>query len=138
MGVACPPAGSSYFQISFPVSESNARKKLSIAAAVNTSPPAVAIGPPSVIVPVFIPGRRLPSATSHTVFPSNKSTAATVPQGGVLHGSPLGESSGVRNIANGAPVCRANSQCKRYAPLPQFTPPTLLGNTSVPCKLGGE
>src|SRR6202795_3192863 len=174
IGVACPPAGSWYFQISLPVSESNARRNPSIAAAVKTIPPAVTIGPPKVIVPVFIPGIKLPNGTSQTFLPTNRSTAATVPQGGVLQGSLLGESSALRNIAYGAPVCLANSPCSRsesvaflraasssargisftkignrfvstkrrwrcgsYAALPQFTPPTLLGNTSVPCKLGG-
>src|SRR6202795_4375414 len=174
IGVACPPAGSWYFQISLPVSESNARRNPSIAAEVKTIPPAVTIGPPNVIVPVFIPAIKLPNGTSQTFFPSNRSTAATVPHGGVLQGSPLGESNGVRNIAYGAPVCRANSPCRRseslaflraasssargisftrigsrfvstkskcrcgsYAALPQFTPPTLLGKTSVPCRLGG-
>src|SRR5580700_11952093 len=100
IGVACPPAGSWYFQISLPVSESNARRNPSIAADVKTIPPAVTIGPPKVIVPVFIPGIKLPSGTSQTFFPSKRSTAATVPHGGVLQGRPLGESSGVRNIAN--------------------------------------
>ena len=132
------------------------------------------MGPPSVIVPVFMPGMKLPNGTSQTFFPSKRSTAATVPQGGALQGSPLGANSGVRNIAKGAPVCRANSPCSRsrslaffrasassslgisftrigkrlastnsrclcgsYAALPQFTPPTLLGKTSVPCRLGG-
>lgn len=85
----------------------------SIAAAVNTIPPAVAIGPPSVIVPVVALERKLPNGTSQTFFPSDKSTAAIVPHGGALQGSPLGESSGVRNIAKGAPVCGANSPCNR-------------------------
>ena len=121
-----------------------------------------------------MPGIQLPNGTSHTFFPSKRSTAATVPQGGGLQGSPLGARSGVRNIANSAPVCRANSPCNRsrslafflasansslgisftkignrfvstksrcrcgsYAALPQFTPPTLLGKTRVPCRLGG-
>ena len=99
IGVACPPAGNSYFHISLPVSESNARKKLSIAAPVKINPPAVTIGPPSVTVPVFIPGTKLPSGASHAFFPLNKSTAVTVPYGGALQGSPLGDKTGVRNIA---------------------------------------
>src|SRR6266436_876968 len=120
MGVAWPLAGKSYFQSSLPVSESNARRPLSIAAAVNTTPPAVTIAPPSVIVPVFIPEIKLPRGTSQIFFPSKRSTAATVPQGGALQGSPLGASSGVRNIANGAPVCRANSPCSRSRSLALF------------------
>src|ERR1700686_3989204 len=99
MGVACPPAGSSNFHSSLPDSESKARRKLSIAAAVKTKPPAVIIGPPKVIVPVFIPVMKLPNGTSQTFFPLKRSTAATVPHGGALHGRPLGERSGVRNMA---------------------------------------
>jgi len=34
-----------------------------------------------VIVPVFIPGMKLPKGTSQTFFPENRSTAATVPHG---------------------------------------------------------
>src|ERR1700687_5934512 len=107
IGVAWPPAGRSNFHMFFPGSESKARRKLSIAAAVKTRPPAVIIGPPRVIVPVFIPGRKLPSGTSHTFFPVKRSTAATVPHGGALHGRPLGERSGERNMAEGAPVSSA-------------------------------
>src|SRR4029077_10819812 len=51
IGVACPPAGNSNFQSSFPESESNARKNPSIDAAVNTNPPADAIAPPKLIDP---------------------------------------------------------------------------------------
>src|SRR5258707_6677106 len=145
-----------------------------MAAAVNTRPPALTIGPPRVMVPVLLPGLQLPSGTSQTFAPEKRSTAATVPQGGALHGSPLGARSGVRNTPYGAPACRANSPWSRseslaflrassnsargisftkmgrrlvstksrwlrgsYAALPQFTPPTLLGKTSVPCRLGG-
>src|SRR3981189_3218079 len=61
-----------------------------MAAAVNTRPPALTMGPPRVMVPVFLPGIQLPSGTSQTFFPEKRSTAATLPQGGALHGSPLG------------------------------------------------
>src|ERR1051325_6312001 len=118
MGVAWPPAGSSNDQSSAPVSESNARMKLSMGAAVKTRPPAVAIGPPSVMVPVFWPGMNEPSGESQTFFPVNRSTAETVPQGGALQGVPFGEKSGSRNIPNGAPDCLPNSAPRRlYSPL---------------------
>src|ERR1700731_3042731 len=115
MGVAAPPAGKSYFQISLPDSSSNARIALSIVAAENTTPPAVTIGPPRVTVPVFIPGTKLPSGTSHAFFPVNKSPAATVPHGGGLHKGKVsvGPINGGRNIAYGVPACRPHSPCKR-------------------------
>jgi hypothetical protein len=111
--VACPPAGRSYLQSSRPVSESNARSTLSIEAAVNTSPPAVATGPPKFGLPLprragrksrtrsclKAPATISPRGTSQAVRPVNRSTAASVPHGGGLHGVPPGESSGARRIA---------------------------------------
>ena len=98
MGVAWPPAGSSNAQSSLPVSESNARSRPSMAAAVKTRPPAVTMGPPRFGVPVGTPGTMLPSGTSHRMAPVNRSTAATVPHGGALHGCPPGASSGARTM----------------------------------------
>src|SRR2546426_746971 len=95
-GVAWPPAGSSYFHSSFPVSESNARRYESIVAAVKTSLPAVTIGPPRLIDPVSLPGFIVPSGTSQAFLPVNKSTASVVPHGGALQGDPLGEKRNVR------------------------------------------
>src|SRR5258708_37708671 len=105
MGVAWPPAGSSKDQSSAPVSESKAKILLSMVEAVNARPPAVAMGPPRVMVPVFWPGMKEPSGESQTFFPVKRSTAETVPQGGALHGMPFGEKSGSRNIPKGAPDC---------------------------------
>ena len=68
MGVAWPPAGSSNCQSSFPVCESKARMTLSIAALLKTSPPAVTIGPPRLMVPVCWPGAKEPRGTFQTIF----------------------------------------------------------------------
>src|SRR5437868_9854980 len=84
-----------------------------MAAAVKTSPPAVIMGPPRFSEPVFIPGTILPSGVSQSFFPDSRSTAVVVPQGGGLHGTPLGESRGSRYIAYGAPRCLPYSPCRR-------------------------
>src|SRR5215471_6035644 len=98
MGVACAAAGNSYDHDSLPVSESNARRWGSIAAAVNTNPPAVIIGPPRLTEPVCLPANIVPSGTAHTIFPLNKSTASVVPHGGALHGNTSAVINGLRNI----------------------------------------
>jgi quinoprotein glucose dehydrogenase len=43
-------------------------------------------------------GKQLPSGTSHRLSPENRSTAASVPHGGGLHGRRLGASSGTRDM----------------------------------------
>src|SRR5262245_5661202 len=51
--------------------------------------------PPRLVEPVWLPSAVPPSGTSQTFCPENRSTAATVPHGGGLHGTPCG----VRNIS---------------------------------------
>src|SRR5207244_939289 len=65
MGVACPLASSRVTQSSFPVSESKARKRLSLVPAMKTSPPAVAIDPPRLGTPVL----GMPFASSSSTTP---------------------------------------------------------------------
>src|SRR5436309_13287490 len=91
MGVACPLASSRVTQSSFPVSESKARKRLSLVPAMKFSPPAVAIDPPRLGTPVL--GMHFASSSSTTprgtfqaISPVFKSTAFKVPQGGFWHG----------------------------------------------------
>src|SRR5712672_2107215 len=67
-----------------------------------TRPPAVMIGPPRFGVPRMA-GARLgtrsavvPSGTFQRIVPLDKLTATNAPQGGGLHGSPLGERSTCR------------------------------------------
>src|SRR5580704_6779266 len=75
---------------SLPVFASNARKRLSSVAPTNTSPPAVAIGPPMPGRPVFClsAGRLsvMPSGTFHAISPVFTLTATSSPQGGCEHG----------------------------------------------------
>ncbi len=67
----------------------------------NTSPPAVLIGPPRLIAPApaGAPRPRLPSGTSQTLSPVVKSMASSVPYGGGVQGRPEGASSGRRRTA---------------------------------------
>src|SRR5437764_9087917 len=110
IGVACPPAGSAPFHNSLPVSMSNARRYWSIAAAMNTSPPAVMIEPPRFGEPhADEPGTRaklgiVPSGTCQRSFPLDKSIAVSVPHGGALHRTPLRVRRTSRRIAYGVPV----------------------------------
>src|SRR5499427_10597501 len=123
MGVAWELAGSWPSQITFPVSTSNARSLSSIAAAIKTRPPAVTVEPPKLGDPNSDDfGRSAscgtrPSGASQRISPVFKSTAVSLPQGGATHGVPLGDISGSRYIAYGAPVCRPNS------PFILLTPP---------------
>src|SRR2546425_2539991 len=75
---------------SFPVFESNARKRLSFVAAMNTRPPAVAMGPPMLKRPVFfLPSGNssvMPSGTFHAISPVLAFTATKFPQGGFWQG----------------------------------------------------
>ena len=67
IGVACALAGSFVVQISFPVSLSNARKRLSLVAPINNRPPAVTSEPPKLDVPVGgMPLARSSSTTPRT------------------------------------------------------------------------
>ena len=48
------------------------------------------IGPPRLMDPVCFPGTIVPSGTSQTCLPVNRSTASVVPHGGALQGTLLG------------------------------------------------
>src|SRR6476646_4595262 len=101
MGVACALAGSSAFHVSRPVSTSNARKKVSMAAATKTRPPPVTMGPPKVGDPAGNPGFTEPSGVFQRIFPAFRSSATRAPHGGATHGSRLGDTSGSRYTAYG-------------------------------------
>src|SRR5262245_47303847 len=98
IGVAWAAAGNSEFHNSCPLSDAKACKCGSIVADVKINPPAVAIGPPKLMEPVFFPGIIVPSGAFHTVLPVNTSTASVVPHGRALHGAPLGENMNVRYL----------------------------------------
>src|ERR1700691_959073 len=111
--MAWPPAGSCAFQISFPVSTSNARINGSQVPLMKTKPPAVAMGPPRLIEPggTGVPGAISPSGTCQRILPVAMSTAARVPHGGGTQGRPEGEKRNWRNIPKGAPRCHPYSPC---------------------------
>src|SRR5262245_21424113 len=94
---------------------SNARSLSSIAAAMKTRPPAVTIEPPKLIDPNSADfGNSVscgmpPSGASHRISPVFRSTAFSLPQGGATQGVPLGDHSGSRYMAYGAPDCGPNS-----------------------------
>src|SRR6266853_585975 len=75
---------------SVPVFESNARKRRSLVAPMNTSPPAVAIDPPRFRRPVsFLPSGSssvTPSRTFQAISPVAIFTASKCPHGGLLQG----------------------------------------------------
>src|SRR5215471_1724481 len=77
-------------QSSLPLFESTARKRLSFVAAIKTSPPAVAIGPPMFRRPVFFfPSGNssvTPSGTFQAISPVLAFTATRLPHGGFWHG----------------------------------------------------
>src|SRR5215471_9396714 len=77
-------------QSSLPLFESTARKRLSFVAAIKTSPPAVAIGPPMFKRPVFfLPSGNssvTPNGTFHATSPVLALTATRWPHGGFWHG----------------------------------------------------
>ena len=71
--------------------ESNARKRLSIVPAMNTSPPAVTIGPPCPKAPVFLmpfasSSSLVPSGTLQAMSPVLALTAIRCAHGGGWHG----------------------------------------------------
>ena len=76
-------------------------------------------GPPRFGVPVFSQSgqgarsRVVPSGTSQRSSPLARSIAASVPQGGGLHGAPSGESSGARSSAYGVPSCGSSAVGRR-------------------------
>ena len=69
--------------------------------------PAVTIGPPSVGVPTSsaTPARSfsVPSERRQTIFPESRSTAASTPQGGGVHGRSSGDSTTARRSDQGTP-----------------------------------
>src|SRR4051812_29049055 len=75
---------------SLPDFESKARNRLSFFAAIKTSPPAVAIGPPIFSRPVFLfasgNSSVTPKGTFHAMSPVFALTAIRLPQGGFWHG----------------------------------------------------
>src|ERR1051326_6808910 len=85
-------------------------------------PPAVTIGPPRFTDPAAAamfdgaPGDS-PSGTCHFSWPVAALTAASVPHGGGLHGSLLGENSNKRDMPKGAPRWELISAPKRLAAL---------------------
>src|SRR5947207_3164024 len=91
IGVACALAGSLVVQISLPVSLSNARKRLSLVAPINTSPPAVTSDPPIFDVPVggtplAIKSSTTPSTERQRNSPLSKLIAVRKPHGGFWQG----------------------------------------------------
>src|SRR5579875_1620080 len=90
MGALCAPASSLVTHNSFPVLESNARKRLSIVAPINTRPLAVAREPPRLGAPVFcFPSGKLstiPRGTCQAISPVLTLTAISRPQGGFWQG----------------------------------------------------
>src|SRR5262249_7230976 len=78
-------------QISLPVSLSKARKRLSLVAPMNTSPPAVASDPPMFGAPVGGRPRSMslsttPSTERQRNVPLSRSIAVRKPNGGLWHG----------------------------------------------------
>src|SRR4029077_13906896 len=96
MGLATPGTGSLPCQSSAPDFASKARKYASIAP-VKTTPPAVMTTPLTSGVPQLkaIPsGARsseVPTDERHRTFPAFKSTATSVPHGGLLQSRPNGD-----------------------------------------------
>src|ERR1044071_5830028 len=91
IGVDWPLAGSSDFQTSAPVVESKARNQVSMAAAVNTSPPAIDKGPPRFGEPLRVPGIISPRGVCQRSFPAARSNATIAPHGGALQGTGPGD-----------------------------------------------
>src|SRR6266436_1799071 len=154
MGVACALASKSPTQSCSPVRVSNARKRLSIVAPINTTPPSVTIEPPRLGVPLMVfSSSTTPSGTFQTISPLFTSTALRVPQGGFWHGhwrssqkrayspslEPLryrnGASAACGSIAPTAPnsftlTNKYPEALSREAP-DQFAPPNVPGTTNV-------
>src|ERR1700731_1514117 len=92
MGVALAASTNLVFQISLPVRASNAWKRQWILAPINTSPPAVTIGPPRCSgVPVLgtpsaSNSSNDPRGTRHATSPVLTLTATISPHGGGWHG----------------------------------------------------
>src|SRR6266581_2454713 len=154
MGVACALASSSPTQSCSPVRVLNARKRLSIVAPINTTPPSVTIEPPRLGAPVAVFSSSItPSGTFQTISPVFTSTALSVPQGGFWHGhwclsqkrayspslDPLryrtGASAACGSIAPTAPnsftLTNKSPEAPSKAAPDQFAPPSVPGITNV-------
>src|SRR5712671_6534289 len=83
IGVACALASRVAAHSCSPVFASNPRKRSSIVAPINTTPPAVTIEPPRFGVPVVVfSSSTTPSGTFQAISPLFTSTALSAPQGG--------------------------------------------------------
>src|SRR5882762_11699704 len=154
MGVACALASSSATHSCSPVFASNPRKRLSVVAPINTTPPAVTIEPPRLGVPVVVfSSSTIPSGTFQAISPLFTSTALSVPQGGFWHGhwcssqkraySPSldprrycsGASGACGSIAPTAPnsfaLTNKNPDARSKEPPDQVAPPNVPGTTKV-------
>src|SRR6266576_1992717 len=119
VGVACALASRSLTHSCSPVLASKARKRLSVVAPINTTPPAVTIDPPRFGVPVVVfSSSTLPSATFQTISPLFTSTAFNVPHGGFWQGHSFSS----QNLAYSPPLAPrrnrsgASSACGCIAP----------------------
>src|SRR5437588_8273801 len=97
MGVERALVGNAPFHNSLPATTSNARMAGSSVPAMNTSPPAVTIGPPKPTEPKLggaagdLPSAgNCPRGTVHLISPVLASMALSVPHGGGLQGDPPG------------------------------------------------
>src|SRR5882762_7250115 len=137
-----------------PVNASNPRKRLSVVAPMNTTPPAVTIEPPRLGVPVGIfRSSTIPNGTLHAISPLFTSTALSVPHGGFWHGhwcssqnraySPsldprrycCGAPAGCGSIAptepNSFAFTNKNPDAPSKEPPDQVAPPNVPGTTKV-------
>src|SRR5215831_7718595 len=108
MGLATPGTGSLPCHSSAPDLASKARRYASIAP-VNTNPPAVIATPLTSGDPHLkaSPSEErssvVPTAERQRILPALRSTATSIPHGGLLQGNPSRDSATTRVIANGAP-----------------------------------
>src|SRR6267378_1886759 len=154
IGVACALASRSAVHSCSPVFASNPRKRLSVVAPINTTPPAVTIEPPRLSVPVIVFNpSTTPSGTFQAISPLFTSTALSVPQGGFWHGhwfwsqkrayspslDPLrycsGASAACGSIAPTAPnsfaLTNKYPEARSKEAPDQFPPPNVPGTTKV-------
>ena len=132
IGTSCAQAGSSVSHTCFPLFDSNARKRQSIVAPMKITPPAVAMLPPMLSVPVLskplaFSDSTKPSGTRHATSPRLTSIASSSPNGGAEHGifvsgfqkRPTGPPHGLRRTQVGGPPPRA-VPCTIFATCPRF------------------
>src|SRR5947207_2862241 len=158
IGVACALAGNIVVQISLPVSLSKARKRLSLVAPINTTPPAVTSDPPKFEVPVGgIPlasnSSTTPSTERQRKSPVSRLIAVRKPHGGFWQGlrslsqkrelglpiprlrNGMTDPSGRGTMRNSIPTSMEFTYSVRasgsYGAPPQFAPPLVPGNSTV-------